>query len=388
MGIVWILGAGFSKPLGGPLLDKLLSPEAERDLAVRYNNAPLWGAYPDAARLLYQYGRAGEGASVRTPRGEVVEGEDLWEDAEQYLDYLDTAAESAGPGRDRLVQILGRLNPDLQYKDMQGIAAAGRRLLAAECCAFLEGAEPATERWSPYRKWLQNVVGKDDTLITFNYDLVVEKVADRIERPLQYDAGVSSALPLLKLHGSVNWTLQWDADGKSCKVKTDYLNRRAALDCADRELAIAAPGPSKRTLSGGAFSRYWQQALDALKMASAIVFVGYRFPPADAEARERLLDAIRDNGEKYLAIHIVLGPNTGEPDPRRLFALLEHAMAWKRRMVPPGADPRQLKFRTYNIEPQPLWAQDFFSVVDRRSILRPYELIMPGRALDPIAGPG
>jgi len=43
VGTVWILGAGFSKPLGGPLLGKLLSPESERDLRVRYSKMPqLW----------------------------------------------------------------------------------------------------------------------------------------------------------------------------------------------------------------------------------------------------------------------------------------------------------------------------------------------------------
>jgi hypothetical protein len=35
-----------------------------------------------------------------------IQGEDLWEDAEQYSDYLDTAAETGGHGKDRLLQIV------------------------------------------------------------------------------------------------------------------------------------------------------------------------------------------------------------------------------------------------------------------------------------------
>ena len=372
MGIVWILGAGFSKPLGGPLLGKLLSPEAERDLAVRYNRAPLWGPYPEAARLLYQYGRAGKGGTVRTPRGDVFDREDLWEDAEQYLDYLDTAAEGGGPGRDRLVQILGRLNPALGYKDVKPIAAAGRRLLAAECCAFLEGASPESERWRPYRRWLEHVATGEDVMITFNYDTAVETVAEATKRQLRYTtkgSRPSHTVKLLKLHGSVNWKLS--SDGTSYKVN-EQGSRREALDCEDWELAIAGPGPSKQSFSGGAFKPYWDEAIEAIRMASAVVFVGYRFPPTDAEARERLLAAIHDNEQQYLAIHIVLGPDTGTPDSKRLVGLLQHAVVGQRRVAGAGEDVEMTGgVRMYSIQPQPLWTEDFFSVVDRKSILRP-----------------
>src|SRR5205823_2681786 len=121
-----------------------------------------------------------------------------------------------------------------------------------------------------------------------------------------------------------NWVLQVDPNGSSRKkVRTDILNRRLALDCGDDELSIAAPGPSKQSLSAGAFQPYWEQAMEALRTASAIVFVGYRFPPTDAEARERLLGAIRENTQEYLAVHTVLGPSTNSDDSRRLSGLVE-----------------------------------------------------------------
>src|SRR5712692_6432569 len=85
------------------------------------------------------------------------------------------------------------------------------------------------------------------------------------------------------------------------------------------------------------------------------------FPPTDAEARGRLLGAIRKNSEQYLPIHPVLGPNTSSDDSRRLRGLLEHAMAGVRNVRGGGG-------RGYSLEQQPLWAEDFFSVVVPRSI--------------------
>jgi hypothetical protein len=154
MGIVWILGAGFSRPLGGPLLGKLLSPEAERDVAVRYPRAEkLYGSFPREARLLYHNGRGKTANQLRSlGSGNEADGEMLWDDAEEYLDYLDTAA-SRGPGSpasDRLLQIIGdkKLNLGLPYGDttLKSLAASARRLLAAECCAFLRGADSGSER--------------------------------------------------------------------------------------------------------------------------------------------------------------------------------------------------------------------------------------------------
>lgn len=136
-------------------------------------------------------------------------------------------------------------------------------------------------------------------------------------------------------------------------------------------MAIAGPGPSKQELSGGVFKDQWEQAISVLEFATAVVFVGYRFPPTDAEARQRLLGALRNNArEKHLPVHVVLGPRTGDDDPRRLTGLIEHAMAGKR-IRRPWRLVDQSGARSYDISLQPLWAQDFFSVVERESILRP-----------------
>src|SRR5262249_53884746 len=110
MGIVWILGAGFSKPVGGPLLGNLLSPEAERLIELAYPPKlwpELFGDHAKTARHLYWYGfRPSEGKEELRDRWPYACSENLWLDAEQYLDYLDTAATFECPARDRLSTIV------------------------------------------------------------------------------------------------------------------------------------------------------------------------------------------------------------------------------------------------------------------------------------------
>ena len=90
--VVWIIGAGFSRPLGGPLLTDLFSWKSERDLEARYpkDRFPrLHGHVPQTARWLFHYGtRFDQGK----PRYYIADGEALWQDAEGFLDYLDVAA--------------------------------------------------------------------------------------------------------------------------------------------------------------------------------------------------------------------------------------------------------------------------------------------------------
>ncbi len=382
--IVWILGAGFSRSLGGPLLGNLLTPEAAELIQLAYGgHAPeLFGDYPDAVRRLYWYGfrRDGRGLVHWTESG----AENLWQDAEQYLDYLDTAAQFDCPARARVLGLLLRVAESLpnECETLKKLTTLGRRLLAAECCAFMEGVANLSEQWAPYRRWLQKGLfewGKD-TVITFNYDLVPEMVAHALDRRdwFQYKALSDVDAPLLrndkislllKLHGSVNWTIEHDNSGNPTGVNTDS-GIHAALECPAHKLAIAGPGPGKQALSKGVFKPYWDLALGAIKEADAIVFVGYRFPPTDAEARERLLDAIRDNQNQYVAIHTVLGPNIQSDDSRRLFGLIRHALiGGGRRRCPAGQEPQYQPQKSYNIEQQPMWAEDFFSIVRREMVL-------------------
>jgi hypothetical protein len=87
--VVWVLGSGFSVPLGGPLLADLLSERSAEEIAARYEREKyprLEEAEATSVRNLFQYGRGEKDGFVgRRPA--------TWLNAEDFLDYLDTAAE-------------------------------------------------------------------------------------------------------------------------------------------------------------------------------------------------------------------------------------------------------------------------------------------------------
>jgi hypothetical protein len=404
--VVWVLGAGFSRALGGPLLPNLLSDESEGNLGVRYPSAVYRRLYedgPQIARAVFAAGLAGHERSR----------ERLWTNAEEFIDYVDTAADpkDATPGkveheratgvdpggpnphRDRIRGVIGRLVLPTQLGlsaeratawrkvPMDVVRSAARRLIAAECCAFLESVDTRSEQWRPFRSWASALTA-NDTIISFNYDRVVETLRDALvtERgtsPIQVvapDEGDEPATwngcaPLFKLHGSVDWRKVTAPKGTTLPERiVKDTDPRFALKCADEELAIATPGPSKMRESRGALRKLWQAAKDALRVADAIVFVGFRFPETDAFAREELLGSIAENvptaALNTIRVHTVLGLDRPS-DSSRLVSLLDFA-ARKRRDACQnlGGD------RGFVITRHPLYAQDFFSVAKRADAFR------------------
>jgi hypothetical protein len=138
--VVWILGAGFSKPLGGPLLPDLLSKGTAENLAACYSEEYV-KVHDGTARLvqrLYHHGKQVEA---------------LWHDVEEYLDHLDSAAGQGenSPSARRLATMIARVQepPRVEtratFTDVKSLSASARRLLAAECSAFLVGNDLAAE---------------------------------------------------------------------------------------------------------------------------------------------------------------------------------------------------------------------------------------------------
>ncbi len=147
--IVWVIGAGFSKPLGGPLLAGLFSRTSIGDLDTRYPNfVALRDEHAKRVRWLYDYGSGLAVSYQKADEDGRAQGENLWTNAEDFVDYLDTAAEPTGkdergneiarPHFDRLAKVFENYHspPVPQFDDLR---TAARRLIAAECCGFLKG---------------------------------------------------------------------------------------------------------------------------------------------------------------------------------------------------------------------------------------------------------
>jgi hypothetical protein len=182
------------------------------------------------------------------------------------------------------------------------------------------------------------------------------------------DYGVSLGVPVLKLHGSVDW--------KKCE------NGEVALASSDKLLKsesetpfIAAPGRSKQDAVAG-LDPLWNIARRKLGEAAALVVVGYGFPASDAKARTEIQDAFRAGNsahQKMKRVDFVLGPYTERPESRRVHALLETVT--RGRQVIWSPDPPKAKSASAGsddilyLTSHPLWAEDFIFDYRQRTYL-------------------
>jgi hypothetical protein len=147
---VWILGAGFSRSLGGPLLPDLLSPPTNNFVQAIYGGNRYIGAERpaelnadcEAARVVRELYRDCGGATAQP-------GTRFWDDAEAFLDQVDAAAHGGegSPAGRRLTnafQLAFPGMPKLSTYDL--LRDAARRLVAGACCAFVKDADPNEER--------------------------------------------------------------------------------------------------------------------------------------------------------------------------------------------------------------------------------------------------
>jgi LmbE family N-acetylglucosaminyl deacetylase len=175
---------------------------------------------------------------------------------------------------------------------------------------------------------------------------------------------------VLKLHGSVDWQRRVGGHGARYSITE---SPEYALMCRGEEIGIATPGPTKK-IAANELKVLWTAAVERVEAAEVIVFVGFRFPPTDAEAREKLLGALSETTSTHVELHIVLGPDRGHPDVVRLEQLLRYAMGKARRYDLDNRRFERLSLgsheRTFGLTVHPLFAEDFFTVW-RREVLWP-----------------
>lgn len=168
-----------------------------------------------------------------------------------------------------------------------------------------------------------------DTLITFNYDTVIEesmptagtclwKPADgygietvgvthtwarrwREERPLVV-LPKRSQVKLLKLHGSLNWSRTYGTRYVTLKHRP-YVVRRGAYE----NMAMIAPGWNKR-VNVNPYKNIWKIARGVLEKCATLVVVGYSLPETDLIARALFLEVVRirtaSGGDLLKELHI------------------------------------------------------------------------------------
>lgn len=89
---IWILGTGFSAPLGGPMLNQLFALGARNRLpSGQEGSFDFRNPAVDLVYHLYHKGRAFKDGHPAGFKSE--QGYEIWQNAEDFIDQLDAAAE-------------------------------------------------------------------------------------------------------------------------------------------------------------------------------------------------------------------------------------------------------------------------------------------------------
>lgn len=210
-----------------------------------------------------------------------------------------------------------------------------RRVLIHTTCDTASG--PQSPIISQLHRKILTKVKRSDTLLTFNYDTVIEEAfetADLWSPVGGYGPGfhghrhdwarkwlatrkVSSRhrtkVLLLKLHGSLNWKL-YRTNAVRIKPRP-YLVRRRAREV----VAILPPGWNKR-IDKNPYKQIWKQARSSLEQCKSVVLLGYSLPDTDLLARGLFAEVVRRRaaGENWLKqLHVA------DPDPAAIQRLVD-----------------------------------------------------------------
>ena len=155
--VVWVLGAGFSRSLGGPLLKDLLSRATIARTSEIYKTNRFIGR-PDTSFAASDHNARLAAGTIRylsQREDKLAPALRQWIDAEEFLDDLDAGAQDHGSGAEPSVAEL-RFRASAGVDDstpMLLLSDSARRLVAAASCGFLREARITRERWDPYTSW-------------------------------------------------------------------------------------------------------------------------------------------------------------------------------------------------------------------------------------------
>jgi hypothetical protein len=145
-----------------------------------------------------------------------------------------------------------------------------------------------------------------NTIITFNYDTLVEDALSDLGVPFHYGLSSTSAnleteakcvlsdqasantIPILKLHGSINWSVP-NSHNERVDVHGSYGDLRA------RNGRVLLLPPTWRKAFGGHLMGIWETALRSISEATRIIIIGFSMPPTDTHFKYLIASGLRDN---------------------------------------------------------------------------------------------
>lgn len=165
-----------------------------------------------------------------------------------------------------------------------------------------------------YHQFVKKIFENNDTLISFNYDLIIENILEKLSINCDYGTErtpITNSVFLMKMHGSVNWTYC-----KNCKkfvFYPDYAilkvleSRLKCPKCNQKNLEPIIIPPILYKDIFYKHPRYeqlirtlWGYANDEIMAANKIVFIGFSMADSDVYAQELFKFSSNMNGNaKY-----------------------------------------------------------------------------------------
>lgn len=307
---VYILGAGFSRDAGLPLIADFLDQMRESANWIVDNGTK---QEVEALQKVFQFRLRAAGAAYRA-----------YIDVENIEELFSLASASERDSDDDYVSraIAATLNCARSTKDPRTYKVFVDKTKIEplpdwqEDKAYGQTAEHGNFIMSVYDFYAGVLSGlfctsvpkMRNTVISFNYDTLLEDALYKLRVPYSYRLLLNgadyhrsaahigaalanpSAMHILKLHGSVNWGIKRRSSTEfDLSVYSDYNK----LLADDRHPYLLPP--TWRKVFAGALASVWNGALEAITEATRIIIIGFSMPTTDIHFKYLLAAGLRDN---------------------------------------------------------------------------------------------
>lgn len=299
---VYILGAGFSKDAQLPVISEFLDHMRDSTDWLLRNNRPEFRAVKEVLKFRLSAAGASYRAnidvdnieelfSLAVARGIDKETEDI---ASAIAATIDFVKANKSPLNCRLkVEKAPQESPQHWKNDKQPDG------FYYTCSAYDLYAGVLSGLFSQCSPDMMN------TIITFNYDTLIEDSLVALQVPFSYgfqdqnaqyspsakcikSQNDEHALRILKLHGSVNWSVPNTTDGRH-SITADY---QELMKTGNKVFLVP---PTWRKVFGGGLIDIWKKALHALETATRIIVIGFSMPATDQHFRYLLTAGLQNN---------------------------------------------------------------------------------------------
>jgi hypothetical protein len=319
---VFILGAGASKPAGAPLINEFF--------ATGIFHLIQGTAFPDKLDNYKHFF-----AYLKNKYGFDINNSDPYK-SNPFAFVENTKI--------NIEQILSNIEEEISNNNKRMEDA--RKETARFVFATLENAVRNGSNNNCYPDFVKkkvDIFSDDSTIITFNYEIILERALprgcfsygididkDKISNFDSYERSYKNNLLLLKLHGSLNWAMcsQCRKMYLFWSQRYDDIFKKKCKSCnSNLEAVLIPPTRVKRNhlknlKKGFGLEKLWKMAKEKIILTDEITIIGYSFGEYDYEATGLILNNLKDNIKKPV-LYII------DPNAEKIYSKIENSVSEK-----------------------------------------------------------